>query len=579
MKLIVQIIWWLFTSAALSIVYAELPTPDQLERLQRNADNIIKQEQLRQDDLLKQQEQKYLPPETIDTGIEKTPAADGGPSQCSNVNAVVLDGVVSLTKEEINKLTSPFINKCIGLYDIKELLRVITNFYIDKGYVTTRAYIPQQDLSSGTLKLLIIEGITESIKLNGDNTGIEIANAFPWVAGNILNIRDIEQGLDQLNRLQSNSATMDLLPGKTPGLTRILISNAPRSRSSGNASIDNDGSEALGEFRGSVSVGGDNLLGVNDYWALSLTRNLDDDSGNGLSRNMAANFNVPYGYWSFSGSSSQYNYENITRSLTQSFRGSGETSNTNFSVSNVLYRAQTQKITFATSLTHTDTKNYIENSLLETSSRRYTAVKASLTSVFRDAGGIWTLDGGLARGVDWFGSKELPNHGTGTVPTGLYTKITFAASYARPFKLASVNASFSSSLQTQYSPDHMISAGQISVGGKYTVRGYDGASLSGDNGYYIRNDMTLNLKPFSEPTLAKLLGGIAPYLAVDGGRVLPRESTTAGYLVGGGVGIKSRGGLINFDVFYGTPISYSQNVKQRSDVEKYAFHFKVGGAF
>ncbi|MBR9865893.1 MAG: ShlB/FhaC/HecB family hemolysin secretion/activation protein [Oceanospirillales bacterium] len=560
------------------VAHAASPDAAQLEQLQRQVDQLNKQEQLRQEQLLQEQDQKRRPPGTIDSGVDKVPEVEGAPGQCFEVHNIILEGAMSLTTEEINALTAPFIDRCIGLFEIKELLRVITNYYIEKGYVTTRAYIPQQDLSSGTLKLLIIEGITESINLNGEHTGINLVNIFPGVEGNVLNIRDIEQGLDQINRLQSNSATMELQPGATPGLSRILVSNTPGSRFSGNLSIDNQGSESQGEFRGTAVGGIDNLLGWNDYWSFSLTHNLDDDDGNGLARTGLLNFNIPLGYWTFFGSYSQFDYKNLVTSATQSFRSRGQTLNSNIGLSNVLYRSQTQKVTFSAGLTHTDTKNYIEDSLLVSSSRRLTVANANITSVFAGLGGSWTLDGGISSGLDWFGSEELPDAGTGTVPTGQFTKTSLSASYATPFKVGSRNASFSSRLQTQYSDDYMVSQGQISVGGFYTVRGYDGTSLSGDNGYYLRNDLALNLLPIKDADIARVFGNLQPYLALDVGHIFGRDGQMSGTLSGGGIGLRGSGGLVSFDLFYSEPLNYSDSVGQAYDVESGSLYFKVGVA-
>jgi hemolysin activation/secretion protein len=38
------------------------------------------------------------------------------------------------------------------------LLKTITDHYLGKGLVTSRAYLPQRDLSSGALQVLVVEG-------------------------------------------------------------------------------------------------------------------------------------------------------------------------------------------------------------------------------------------------------------------------------------------------------------------------------------------------------------------------------------------------------------------------------------
>ena len=49
--------------------------------------------------------------------------------------------------------------------------------------------------------------------------------------GEPLNLRDLEQGLDQLNRLRSVDLTADIAPGSQPGASRIILrSRGPGSR-------------------------------------------------------------------------------------------------------------------------------------------------------------------------------------------------------------------------------------------------------------------------------------------------------------------------------------------------------------
>jgi hemolysin activation/secretion protein len=64
---------------------------------------------------------------------------------------------------------------------LNELLKVITDHYIEKGLVTSRAYLPQQDLSTGHLQVLVVEGKLEGMKgaENSQLSARELAMAFP----------------------------------------------------------------------------------------------------------------------------------------------------------------------------------------------------------------------------------------------------------------------------------------------------------------------------------------------------------------------------------------------------------------
>ena len=95
------------------------------------------------------------------------------------------------------------------------MLQSLTNAYVERGYVTSRAVLGPQDLSRGVLVIKIIEGRVESVGPDAASTmqPKQFLTIFPGVKGSVLQLRDIEQGLDQLNRLPSNNATMRIEPG------------------------------------------------------------------------------------------------------------------------------------------------------------------------------------------------------------------------------------------------------------------------------------------------------------------------------------------------------------------------------
>ncbi|MDP9811318.1 hemolysin activation/secretion protein [Rhizobium tibeticum] len=75
---------------------------------------------------------------------------------------------MKVSPQDIDHLTAPYQDRCIGVADISGLLKALTNLYLDKGFVTSRAYVPPQDIA-GTrlLKLTVVEGTISDIYLNG----------------------------------------------------------------------------------------------------------------------------------------------------------------------------------------------------------------------------------------------------------------------------------------------------------------------------------------------------------------------------------------------------------------------------
>ncbi|MBY3575194.1 ShlB/FhaC/HecB family hemolysin secretion/activation protein, partial [Rhizobium laguerreae] len=153
-------------------------------------------------------------------GEKGTLPAGPGNGACFDIMRVEIDGATLLSAQDIGKVTAPYGNRCVGLAEINAVLRDVTHLYIDHGYVTSRAYVPQQDIrKTRILRLLVVEGTLSDIYFNGQKVAGSgsLATAFPGLIGRVVNIRDIEQGLDQMNRLQANDAKSAMLPGPKDG--------------------------------------------------------------------------------------------------------------------------------------------------------------------------------------------------------------------------------------------------------------------------------------------------------------------------------------------------------------------------
>lgn len=554
------------------------PTQQQVEQIRQLQEQILRDEQLRRDELLRQQDPARRPPGQ--SGVEPAPALPdipgGGP--CFTVQRIELEGAERLDAATRAEIADAWQGRCVGLHDIRDLMRDITNRYVDMGLVTTRVYIPQQDLSNGVVRLLVLEGRIDSLDVDSPDAGVHLGTAFPGLKGRVLNIRDIEQGLDQINRLGSNRATMELQPSEQPGQTRVVISNQPGRRWGGGLTLDNYGSPSTGDLRGTLNFNLDNLLGLNDAWVGSFSRNLDADSRTRLSESALISANFAYGYWNFSGNLSQSRYVSTVTSATQQFRSTGNTDTYNLTAQRVLLRGQTHKLTLNTGLTHKDSKNYIEGVLLGSGSPKLTDAQLGLTAVLYAGTGTWTIDTTLSRGLKWFGVEALPGAGTGTVPTPTGTRLSGSVSYARPLRFDVGDASWSSSVQFQTSPDYLYGSEQMSVGGLYTVRGFDGTSISGDRGIYWRNDLALTV-PSDDELLTRRLGRLQPYVAIDVGRIFGRQGQTTGTLAGMVIGLRAVGGSVGFDIGYGQPIHTSRAVKARGRVEGHALYARVSIPF
>uniref|UniRef100_UPI001ABAA2B2 POTRA domain-containing protein n=1 Tax=Bartonella raoultii TaxID=1457020 RepID=UPI001ABAA2B2 len=180
------------------------------------------------------------------------------------IHDIIVDGVRHIKKGSIAAVTDPYVGRCIGLADIQLLIKQLTKVYLDKGYVTARFYIPDQDIkNSKTLKFVVVEGKLSNIYYNGLPASAHnyvVWSAFPGLEGHIFNMRDIEQGLDQINRLFSAHAQSELLPGREEGSTIVNINNQADKAFKVTVSHDNLGQSSTGYARYHAGLKLENIL-------------------------------------------------------------------------------------------------------------------------------------------------------------------------------------------------------------------------------------------------------------------------------------------------------------------------------
>ncbi|WP_167686177.1 ShlB/FhaC/HecB family hemolysin secretion/activation protein [Rahnella sp. CJA17(1/100)] len=239
-----------------------------------------------------QQQRQELERSTSVAPAPQTPAQPGGP--CFDIHDITLSGADHMPARIQQKLTQPYLQQCLGIGQINALVKQVSDWYIGQGYITSRAFLTEQDLSSGALSLTVMEGKLEAIKMENQR-GAMLAMAFPWLTGKILNLRDIEQGMEQINRLRKTPVQIEIQPGSQPGYSIVNLTSKPEFPLQASAGFDNSGQKSTGTGQVSGSLTGNNLLGLADQWFVSASRSSDGASDHDA-KSVQAGVNLPYGY-------------------------------------------------------------------------------------------------------------------------------------------------------------------------------------------------------------------------------------------------------------------------------------------
>ncbi|MEM7713248.1 MAG: POTRA domain-containing protein [Cyanobacteria bacterium P01_A01_bin.68] len=99
--------------------------------------------------------------------LENTPNPPFPSNQSVLVTEIKVEGN-SVLEEDIIKLTKRLLQKKITLQQLLQLRTKITQLYIKKGYITSGAFIPNnQNFTSGVVQIQVVEGKLEDIVIYG----------------------------------------------------------------------------------------------------------------------------------------------------------------------------------------------------------------------------------------------------------------------------------------------------------------------------------------------------------------------------------------------------------------------------
>ncbi|WP_229921274.1 ShlB/FhaC/HecB family hemolysin secretion/activation protein [Rahnella victoriana] len=504
--------------------------------IRQEQQDILRQSQQQRDDL----QRSFSPIPVDDSHSEK----DNGP--CFNIHKIYINNATLLSDKKQHEITQYHLNQCVGMNSIAEITRQISDWYIHQGYITSRAFISEQDLSQGELHISVLEGRLEKITLEGGSSS-QLTMAFPGLEGGILNLRDIEQGMEQINRLRSNPVQIDILPGKKSGYSIVNLTATPESPLSASLSFDNSGqkSTGTGQLSGSLTAG--NVLGMADKWFVSGGRSSDGATSHDA-QNVQAGLSIPYGYNLVDYSYSWSNYLSTIDNNGFGWASTGDSVTHRLTASRVLFRNGDIKTGASVGLTHQISNNYLNDVLLDSSSRKLSSLLFGLNHTQKIFGGVATLNPTFSHGVSWLGAEDDSGKHD-DMPKAGFKKWNLNGSFQLP---VANNLGWLTSFYGQWSPDRLYGSERLTLGGESSVRGFKEQYLSGDKGGYWRNELNYTL--FTLP----LIGQVSSVVALDGGWLQkdPKDPWASGTLWGAAAGLSAANRYYSSQLTVGTPVKY-----------------------
>ncbi|WP_373747262.1 ShlB/FhaC/HecB family hemolysin secretion/activation protein [Neisseria dentiae] len=509
---------------------------------------------------------------------------------CTQVNGIILaDGRnngFSFLPGEVIKQTDFRAGMCLGADNLQKLQKAAQQILLARGYITSQAMIPSQDMADGILKLYVSAGkigVVRYIENKAATPQGRISafnNKLPFHENKILNLRDVEQGLENLRRLPSVEADIQIMPSEEEGKSDLLVNWRQGKPVRFSIGIDDSGSKTTGKYQGHAAISFDNPLGLSDLFYVSYGRGLahqtefTDAAGTETksgSRSYSVHYSVPLKKWLLSFNHNGYRYHEATEGYTVNYDYNGKQYHSNLAAERMIWRNGRHKTSAAVKLWARQIYKYIDDAEIEVQRRRTAGWEAELRH--RAYLGRWHLDGRLSykRGTGMRQSMPAPEESGGidTISgTSRMKVITAALDAAAPFTLGKQQFSYETSFLSQWNKTPLVSQDKLSIGSRYTVRGFDGEqSLSGERGFYWQNTFGWHFHPRHQL-----------YFGMDAGRV-SGESTEymAGKrLIGAVAGLKGSrkiGGILHYDLFAGKPLHKPEGFQTTKTVYGFGLNY------
>lgn len=533
--------------------------------------SITQQEQLQKDRDTQRERNLRLDAERVGTVVSE-PALIDVPSNKNGtsfyIKQIQLDGVPK-ELSFLNKIARKHEQKHVTVSDITNIRNAFQRKLLDKGYVTSQVYIPEQNLNAGTLQFMVIPGRVEDIRYSDSSAHGPWRTAFPVRPGDILNIRDVEQGLEQMKRVSSQSVTMKLLPGTSVGTSIIELSIKQDKPVHGSISFDNSGLESTGVYQGSFTSSFDQVFRANDTFTMSLSGDLSGSGSIKGTRAASLNYVIPHGKDTFSLSFSKSRYHQTIQSNPYDFTYSGKSTTMKAKWNHVWSRTQREKRAFDISISTRHNHRFINDMEIPVQALRTTSMEFGVSN--RKYIGNATLYSrlGFQWGIGALGAQ--PEHKASVVmggPTSRYHMWLVDVDYRKPFIMGHRPASFTSSFHGQWvqGGKRVYSVDTINIGNRYSIYGFDGEyTLMGDSGWYVRNEVSSVIPRLNTEV----------YLGLDVGAVYGKstEALVGKTIAGTALGVRGNyaSGLL-FDAFVSTPLYKPQGYHTK----KFYSGFTVG---
>ncbi len=496
------------------------------------------------------------PPDLLPTPT--TPNLNSTPSTSSDTILIKKFEVVGNTvfsPAELARITAPYTNKNLSFNELLQVAEAITKHYRDQGYISSGAYIPNNQTFSAqnaTVRIQVVEGRIEDIVVTGTQQ-LDPNYIRSRIALGAQNPLKFDRLLESLRLLQQDpllkTLNTELTAGRDPSSSRIIVKVTENPTWQASLTVANNRTPSVGEIQATASIARSNLTGSGDSlnatygrsegssaFEASYTRPLNPNNGT---------IKLQYGSATSRVVEDPFDQLDIN----------GASWNLALSYRQPILRTTTQELALGLTADYKETNTSYLAGLLgspvgyptpgadDQGTTSITAARFFQDYTVRDTQQVFAARSQLSVGLGT-GQQNQPPHGSFVAWRG-------QTQYVHNLAL---NTLLLVKLEGQVADRPLVALEQIGVGGADTVRGYRQDLLLGDNGLVASAEVRIPI--FTSPNSENLLQ-LVPF--VDFGAVSQQSGVIRGNIdtiASAGLGLRYQGGnnfLAKLD--YGMPLT------------------------
>ena len=470
----------------------------------------------------------------------------------------------TVLQAEIDQIIQPFKLRTATFTDLVCLRSQITQLYIDNDYVTSGAFlVNNQDLSKGIVQIQVVEGKLERIEISGLNRLQEnyIRSRLQLAATTPLNRKRLEEGLQLLilNPL-IDTVNAELTAGQQAGSNVLLLEIEQAQAFTASLAVDNYRAPSIGEIQGGINVAHNNLLGFGDRLSAEygFTEGLDI-------------YNISYTVpWNAYDGTVSFSYDHSHSSIIdEEFRDfdiESETETFSFGLRQPLFKSSNQEFTLGLDLDIRRRRTFLQNEPfsfsvgVEDGKTNVTVIRFSQDWVDRSATSVLAARSQLNIGIDAFDAtrNEIGVDGTFFAWQGQFQWLQQLSS--RALLLARIGG--------QFSANSLLSLEKFSLGGVNSVRGYQENQLVTDSG--LLGGIELRFPITSNPNILQL----TPFIEFGTGWNINEPDPENKTIASLGLGLRWLiGNAVSVRLDYGIPLIEVDN--EGNSLQENGLHFSL----